>query len=33
MIKLSIITPYYKCLQQIKSLANTLSPQLTNEIE
>ena len=33
MIKLSIITPYYKCLQQIKSLANTLSPQLTEETE
>lgn len=33
MIKLSIITPYYKCLQQIQSLANTLSPQLTDEIE
>ena len=33
MIKLSIITPYYKCLSKIKSLANTLAPQLSNEVE
>ena len=33
MIKLSIITPYYKCLSKIKSLANTLTPQLSNEVE
>lgn len=33
MIKLSIITPYYKCLSKIKSLANILTPQLSNEVE
>ena len=33
MIKLSIITPYYKCLSKIKNLANTLTPQLSNEVE
>ena len=33
MIKLSIITPYYQCLSKIKNLANTLAPQLSNEVE
>lgn len=33
MIKLSIITPYYNCLQYIQKLANVLEPQLTEEIE
>lgn len=33
MIKLSIITPYYQCLSQIKNLAAALVPQLTDEIE
>lgn len=33
MIKLSIITPYYNCLQYIQKLTNILEPQLTEEIE
>ena len=32
-MKLSIITPYYKTLEQIKKLASILEPQLTNEVE
>ena len=33
MIKLSIITPYYQCLSEIKNLAAALTSQLTEEIE
>lgn len=32
-MKLSIITPYYKTLEETKKLAEVLEPQLTNEIE
>lgn len=32
-MKLSIITPYYKTLEQIKRLKNILEPQLDNNIE
>lgn len=32
-MKLSIITPYYNCLEYIKKLAEVLEPQLTNEVE
>ena len=32
-MKLSIITPYYNCLDYIKKLANILEPQLTEEVE
>lgn len=32
-MKLSIITPYYNSLEQIKELAKVLEPQLTKEIE
>lgn len=32
-MKISIITPYYKTLEQIKELAKVLEPQLTNQIE
>lgn len=32
-MKLSIITPYYKTLNEIKRLAEVLEPQLTDEIE
>lgn len=32
-MKLSIITPYYKTLEQIKRLAKVLEPQLTNQTE
>lgn len=31
--KLSIITPYYNCLEKTKELANILQPQLTKETE
>ncbi len=33
MCKLSIITPYYKCLSYTLKLANVLTPQLTDEVE
>lgn len=33
MIKLSIITPYYNTLKYTKRLAETLEPQLTDEVE
>lgn len=33
MIKLSIITPYYNCLEYTKRLAKILEPQLTDETE
>jgi len=33
MIKLSIITPYYDCLEYFKKLVDILEPQLTDEIE
>lgn len=33
MIKLSIITSYYNCLEYTKELANVLQPQLTEDIE
>lgn len=32
-MKLSIITPYYDCLPQIKRLANILEPQLRADVE
>jgi glycosyltransferase involved in cell wall biosynthesis len=32
-LKISIITPYYQTLEQIKKLANILEPQLTEDIE
>lgn len=32
-MKLSIITPYYKTLDETKNLANILGPQLTDEVE
>lgn len=32
-MKLSIITPYYKTLEQMKKLAKRLEPQLTNQVE
>ena len=32
-MKISIITPYYNTLEQIKELAEVLTPQLDNEIE
>lgn len=32
-MKLSIITPYYNCLKQIKRLANILEPQLRADVE
>lgn len=32
-MKLSIITPYYKTLEQTKKLANRLEPQLTSQVE
>ena len=32
-MKLSIITPYYNALEEIKKLAEVLVPQLTNEVE
>ncbi len=32
-MRLSIITPYYDRLKQIKKLAKVLEPQLTNEVE
>lgn len=32
-MKLSIITPYYKTLEYTKKLANSLEPQLNNEVE
>lgn len=33
MIKLSIITPYYNCLEYTKELAKILEPQLNDEVE
>lgn len=33
MCKLSIITPYYNCLEYTKKLAEVLIPQLTDEVE
>ena len=30
---ISIITPYYKTLKEIKSLAKILEPQLTEDVE
>ena len=32
-MKLSIITPYYNCLEYTKKLATILEPQLTDEVE
>ena len=32
-MKLSIITPYYNCLNFLKKLASVLEPQLTDEVE
>lgn len=32
-VKLSLITPYYKTLNEIKELASILGPQLTDEVE
>lgn len=32
-MKLSIITPYYKCLNEIKKLIKILEPQLNNQVE
>lgn len=32
-VKLTLITPYYKTLNEIKELANILKPQLTDEVE
>jgi glycosyltransferase involved in cell wall biosynthesis len=32
-MKISIITPYYKTLNEIKRLAEVLTPQLDNEVE
>ena len=32
-MKLSIITPYYNCLEYTKELARKLEPQLTEEVE
>ena len=32
-MKLSIITPYYNCLNYLQNLAKVLEPQLTNEVE
>ena len=32
-MKLSIITPYYNCLEYIKKLAKVLEPQLTENVE
>lgn len=32
-LTLSIITPYYKCLEETKRLAEVLVPQLTDEVE
>lgn len=32
-MKLSVITPYYNALEEIKKLAEVLVPQLTNEVE
>lgn len=32
-MKISIITPYYNTLEQIKELAEVLTPQLDNEVE
>ena len=32
-MRLSIITPYYNCLEYLKSLANVLIPQLNEHVE
>lgn len=32
-VKLTLITPYYKTLNETKELANILEPQLTDEVE
>ena len=32
-MKLSIITPYYNCLNYLQNLVKVLEPQLTNEVE
>ena len=32
-MRLSIITPYYNCLNRIKNLAQKLQPQLNEEVE
>lgn len=32
-MRLSIITPYYNCLEHLKSLANVLIPQLNEHVE
>ena len=32
-MKLSVVTPYYNCLEYTKKLAEILEPQLTNEVE
>lgn len=32
-MKLSIITPYYKCINEIKELAKVLEPQLNDKVE
>lgn len=32
-MRLSIITPYYKTLEETKELAKVLEPQLTDEVE
>lgn len=32
-VKLTLITPYYKTLNETKELANILGPQLTDEVE
>ena len=31
-MRLSIITPYYNCLNRIKNLAQKLQPQLNKEV-